>query len=672
MTDRSFESFLDDYYAECDEHLTSATHTLLALEVAIGNAAAERSAIDELFRAFHSLKGISAMVGVRAVEQLAHHIESYLRVIRDRELAVSTDGIEALIEGTQRVEQVLAAHRFKRPAPPIDDVMARVSALVPSLAAPGEGTPAGSLAADPPPAAKGPRVPGERRWRCTFTPSRELLTKGVGVDSVRKRLAEVGTIVEAVPDVRADGTIAFQFILATDPGVNAAERLIELPVEVSPIDEPVPGASSDQQAPQGPVEAAPATAVSPSHVVRVDLTRLDDLMRSVGDLVISRARLGESLADVERHVPPVAWRSVQENAAAIDRQLRTLREGIMRVRLVPIGEIFRRMPLVVRDLARETGKKVLLDLRGQSTEIDKYLIERMMDPVLHLVRNAISHGIEPPAVRVAQGKRPEGSITLSASTVGEQVTIEIADDGKGVDADAVAAQARAAGLPVPPGTPDATDLLALLCSPGFSTKEDADRASGRGVGMAVVKTTVEQLSGTMSLQTEPGAGTRFTIQLPLTLAIADALIGRVGTEAFAIPQNAVREVLEVRTSDVRALEGNELVPYRNGALPIVRLARVFGIESGPRDRFHLFVVGEGTTAVGLAVDRIVGQREIVVRAIADPLVKVDGIAGATDLGDGRAVLILDPARLARLTRERASRVLGNAAQWGRLREVNHG
>jgi two-component system chemotaxis sensor kinase CheA len=388
-------------------------------------------------------------------------------------------------------------------------------------------------------------------------------------------------------------------------------------------------------------------------------------MRLVGDLVISRARLTESLGRIERYVPAAEWRTIQENTIAIDRQLRMLREGIMRVRLVPIGEIFRRMPFVVRDLARDAGKKVNLELHGQGTEIDKFVIERMMDPVVHLVRNAISHGIETPEERVASGKRPEGTITLSASTAGEIVTIEAADDGRGIDVAAVMRRAKAVGLPVPPDTPDAATLLALLCAPGFSTKDDTDRASGRGVGMAVVKQTVEELSGTMSLETEPGTGTRFVIQLPLTLAITDALIGRVGDEAFAVPQGAVREVIEVMASDVRVVEQNEIVPHRGGALTLVRLSRLFGIEGRARDRFHVFVIGKGPSTIGIAVDKVVGQREIVVRAISDPLVKVDGIAGATDLGDGRVVLILDPAMLARITRERAPRAAG-AAGWGRV------
>ena len=418
-----------------------------------------------------------------------------------------------------------------------------------------------------------------RRWTCRFVPTRELLASGIGVDLVRKRLGEIGTIVEAAPHVLPDATISFQFTLITADGVDVVERLGGIPVAVEA--ETLPAAEPGAAA-MDPAAAAGAPNASISHVVRVDLARLDHLMQIVGDMVISRARLADSLSRVERHVPAAEWRAVQENALASDRQLRMLREGIMRVRMVPVGEIFRRMPLVVRDLARENGKRVKLELRGQATEIDKYLIERMMDPVLHLVRNAVSHGIEPPDVRIAQGKSPEGTITLSAAAVGDMVTLEVADDGYGVDEEAVVNKARQAGLSVPSGPLDAAAVLGLLCSPGFSTKEETDRASGRGVGMAVVKAMVEELSGTMALDTEPGQGTRFIIRLPVTLAITDALIGRVGAEAFAIPQGAVREVIEIAEADVRQLEENEIVPYRDGALPIIRLSRLFGIASTAR------------------------------------------------------------------------------------------
>ena len=240
---------------------------------------------------------------------------------------------------------------------------------------------------------------------------------------------------------------------------------------------------------------------------------------------------------------------------------------------------------------------------------------------------------------------------------GDVVRIEIADDGRGVDAAAVVERARTVGLPVPPqGAVDSSHLLTLLCAPGFSTRDESDRASGRGVGMGVVQAAVEELSGSLSLDTTPGAGTRFTLELPVTLAITDALIARVAGETFAVPQAAIREVMEVTVSELLQVERNEMTPYRGAALPIVRLGRLFGLPDSQRDRLHVFVIGTGAAALGIAVDRIIGQREIVVRAIADELVKVEGISGATDLGDGNVVLILDPAVLARHMRERPDRV----------------
>jgi two-component system, chemotaxis family, sensor kinase CheA len=647
----SFSEFLDDYYAECDEHLMGARRLLLALETSIGRGALNRTVLDELFRHFHSLKGISGMVELRAAEELAHRLEDYLRVLRTGDVALTRDGLDALFDGTQTLEQVIAAHRSQMPLPAIAVISARIAHLVAS----------GAIAPDArPPVARTTSVAGgaAQRWDISFIPSQELVARGVRVDTIRKRLASAGEILSAAPRVTPDGAIAFDFVFAGSVDARTVADWARDGLHMEPHEDgdlPV--------TPTGAVEALPLETdlspspptVAPSHVVRVDLTRLDGLMRNVGDLVISRARLSDTLSKVERRLAPAEWRAIQENAIALDRQLRTLREGIMRVRLVPVGEIFRRMPFVVRDLARETGKRVRLELQGQGTEIDKFLIERMMDPVLHLVRNAVSHGIETADERISAGKRPEGTIVLSAATAGDVVRIEIADDGRGVDAEAVIARAHAAGLSVPPGPPNAATLLSLICAPGFSTREQSDRASGRGVGMSVVKSAVDELSGAMYLESEPGVGTTFILDLPVTLAITDALIARAGGDTFAVPQGSVREVIEVTTAAMLQVERNEMIAYRGGALPIVRLSQLFGIGETTSDRLHVFVVGTGTGALGIAVDRITGQREIVVRTITDPLVRVPGIAGATDLGDGHVVLILDPAVLARQMRDRPSR-----------------
>jgi two-component system chemotaxis sensor kinase CheA len=639
---------------------------LLALEVSVGRADIDRGVLDELFRHFHSLKGISGMVELRPAEDLAHHLEGYLRALQRGEAILTSEGVDALFDGAQMLEQVIGARRAGTASILIDPVVGRIAQLVAAVASPEERASATAASTLSGAAAAAQSKP---RWRCTFTPSADLVARGIRVDTVRKRLSSAGEILNAVPRVTDTGAIAFDFDLAArlDEATVASWR--DDGIMVEPVAAGGGIAGDGGQAPTSPAPAAAfppegetSPSVAPSHFVRVDLARLDDLMRNVGDLVISRARLADTLARLEKSIPAGEWRAIQENAVAIDRQLRTLREGIMRVRLVPVGEIFRRMPFVVRDLARESGKRVRLELRGQATEIDKFLIERMMDPILHLVRNAVSHGIETVDERVAAGKRPEGTIVLSAATVGDIVRMEISDDGKGVDAEAVVARAKAAGLQVPQGTPEANHLLSLLCAPGFSTRDESDRASGRGVGMAVVQSAVEELSGSLSLETTPGAGTRFILELPVTLAVTDALIAKVGSETFAVPQGAVREVIEVAVSELLEVERNEMTPYRGAALPIVRLGRLFGLPDTTRDRLHVFVVGAGAAGLGIAVDRIVGQREIVVRAIADSLVRVEGISGATDLGDGHVVLILDPAVLARQLRERPDRVFVAAAK----------
>jgi len=304
---------------------------------------------------------------------------------------------------------------------------------------------------------------------------------------------------------------------------------------------------------------------------------------------------------------------------------------------------------------------VKLEIAGQHTEIDKFLIERMMDPILHLVRNAVAHGLETVPERRAAGKAEEGTLTLSAATVGEVVVLEIVDDGRGIDPDAIRRRAAAAGLSVSDGDLDPEALLAILCAPGFSTRDAADRGSGRGVGMAVVRTTVHELGGSMTVDSVPGQGTRFAIELPLTLAISDAIIAVVGDQTFAVPQAAVREVIEVDPNAVRSLENNEIVRHRGGVLPLQRLADAFALDARPRNPLHVLVVGVGHAATGIVVDRVLGQREIVVRAISDPLIRVAGISGATDLGDGRVVLILDLASLLAAGRRGDSRVLAPRA-----------
>ena len=635
-------SFMDDYFAESEEHLASVRRCLLLIEPVIDGGDMPSATVEELFRSFHSLKGISAMVELREAERLAHEMETCLGAIRDRRVVLTSAAYDALVEGTNLLDHVVAARRTGEAIPPIEQQIARMSAAF--VAASRDLRPASERAT----------ADAETRtiWKVTFTPTPELVARGVKVDTVRSRLSDIGRIESVSPSVTGSGGIAFDFVVAA-PDDKALRALSGDGIAFEPMPVEATGPIEDVLglAPRA-ADAAPVEA----NFVRVDLSRLDDLMRLVGDLVVSRARLEEGLLRVERFLPSAEWRRLQQEAESIERQLRDLREGVMRVRLVPIAKIFRRMPFVVRDLARDSDKRVQIEMFGQATEIDKFLIERMMDPILHLVRNAVSHGIEPPNERVSAGKRPEGTIRLAASTIGESVTLEISDDGRGMNAAAIARRGRTAGIDMPDGDLDARALLDVICAPGFSTRDEADRVSGRGVGMAVVRETIHDLGGTLHVDTAVGRGTTFRAVLPLTLAITDALIVHVGDRTFAVPQGAVHEVAEVDTQTLRAIENNELMTHRGVAVPVIRLSRLFGLNAAARSRMHVLMISTGQAAVGILVDRISGQREIVVKTLHDPLVKVAGVSGATELGDGRLVLILDVGGLTRSLRHRGSRI----------------
>ena len=626
-TGEFFDQFLDDYYAECDEHLVSIRRSLVTLEAEI-NEAVDRTLLDNLFRSFHTLKGISGMVGLTPAEQLAHHLESYLRELREGTLRLSEPGFEALVAGVSLLEGVINARRNEQPLPSIDEMVVRLQ-NVSSDSSTSESESVNKL----------DDSDTNQRWEIEFTPTAELAQRNVNVNSVRARLQELGQLVQARPVVKGAGEIAFQFVVVTSAGKTALASLEADGLTFKP--------ASVEAAPRAR-ESQTVQTIAPATVVRVDLDRLDELMRIIGELVISRTRLDDQVTELKRATPASIWRPLEETSLSIGRQLRDLRESVMRVRMVPIGEAFERMTFIVRDLARESGKKVIVQLSGGETEIDKFLVERMMDPLMHLVRNAVSHGIETVAEREAQGKQPEGLLSLSAATAGERIVIRIADDGRGIDRDLVVARAKARGLNADETDIDDAALLDLICSPGLSTRDEANRESGRGVGMDVVKKALEELGGRMSLATKLGQGTTFTLELPLTLAIAEALIVSVNGQRFAVPQSAVREVFEVESASTKVLENNEIITHRGKVLPLLRLARVFEMDHQRGANFHVLVLGEETNAVGLAVDRILGQREIVVRAIKDPLAQSKGIAGASELGDQRVVLILDVSELRQL------------------------
>jgi two-component system, chemotaxis family, sensor kinase CheA len=389
---------------------------------------------------------------------------------------------------------------------------------------------------------------------------------------------------------------------------------------------------------------------SVSQAVRVDIRKLDRLMNVVGELVLVKTsvlRIVERLRSGEDAAATLGL-ELQRESRSLERKLNELQSGILEVRMVPLGQIFDKLSRMVRKLSRDLGKQVQMEVHGADVEIDKLIIEELSDPLMHLIRNAIDHAIEPPDARVRAGKPPAGRVTVTAEQKGSHVRIAVADDGAGMDEARLRDVAVARGLFSAEAVAELSrrEVLNLIFLPGFSTAREVTAISGRGVGLDVVKNNIAALSGVIDLRTEAGEGTRFEITLPVTLAIIRALVVSAGGRTYALPLNGVLEIVTVQPSEIRTIELKEVLSLRGVTLPLVRLARHFGGEAqAPVGPLFVVVVGLAQERLALAVDAMVGQQDIVVKPLGKALASARGIAGATDLGNRRTVLVLDLAAI---------------------------
>jgi two-component system chemotaxis sensor kinase CheA len=493
---------------------------------------------------------------------------------------------------------------------------------------------------------------GRRALRADFAPSRELAEAGLNITSVRARVGALAEIIKVVPlsvppGESAQGGLVFALFLVT--AARDEEVAAAMGIDAATIRElivpPAPEVASDTAPPESEV---PEVDVRRQGVVRVDVTRLDDAMERLSALVVNRFRLERAVLALSQRGVDV--REVREILNDNARQLRDLRASILRVRMVRVAELFERIPLLVRGLARTTGKQVRLEIDAGQAELDKAVAERIFPALVHLVRNAVDHAIETPEERTRAGKPEEGSLSIACfERSNTQLEITITDDGRGVDRERVA---QRAGRAVPESD---AGLLELLCLPGLSTREEATTTSGRGMGMDIVKRViVDELGGELLMQTRAGAGTRFVMHVPLTISIVDAFSFECSNRRFVVPVRMVEEILEVDPAKlVRAPAGVgrnaravRMLERRGETVPFVELEVVFGLGARTDGLRKALLVRRNNEPIAFAVDRMLGQQEVVVRPLEDPLVKVPGVAGATDLGDGRAVLILDlPALL---------------------------
>lgn len=650
--------------AECLEAIEAG---LLDLTHQLDN----KDLVDAVFRGLHTLKGSGAMFGFEALAAFTHHCETAFDRVRKGEVAATSELVAAVLAAQDHMRALV-----DQPDADHGDTGNKLLAQLQAAVGGKQAAAAAAPAAVPAPAAvRDAPAKKKNSWRIRFSLPANSMANGtnplglldelrdLGECSVRANTSAIPALDDLVP---TELHISWDVTLTSEQDRSAIDDVfifvlddMELSVEeisgtaaatAAPVEEragPVPVAATSTAVPEfRPVEAVPAKREAPAAVsqakaaenVRVPAERLDELMDRVGELVIAQSRLSQ-LASASTDI---ALRSVSEE---IERLSGELRDTMMVLRMVPVATLFSRFRRLVHDLARETGKVIELVTEGESTEVDKTVIERLADPLVHLVRNSIDHGLETPADRLASGKTEAGTVTLSARQAGGEVIISIKDDGRGINRERVRAKAESSGL-IQPGQPlSDSELLQLIFAPGFSTAAAITNLSGRGVGMDVVKKTVEALRGAIDIVSMPGQGSEVSLRIPLTLAIIDGLLVRVGSGRYVIPLSAVEECLELSLEEDLRSRGRSFISLRDSLVPFLRLRDLFRTSTKPDVHQKVVVISTGTERVGLVVDQIIGDHQTVIKSMSKLHNNVATFSGATILGDGSVALILDVGHL---------------------------
>ncbi|MDF9295739.1 chemotaxis protein CheA [Geobacillus stearothermophilus] len=655
--------YLDLFIDESKEHLQAINERLLELE----KTPEDMSVVNDIFRSAHTLKGMSATMGFEDLANLTHQMENVLDGIRNRRLSVTPELLDVIFEAVDHLE-----------------------AMISSIAAGGDGTrdvrrtveqlkrieqgemPNKQAAREEPPlehaygefeyhVLEQAKEQGFSVYEIRVRLRDDCLLKAARVYMVFEKLNEVGEIVKATPPVEMLEEEQFDreflvTVVSKAPADELQKRLMGISeiddVKVSMLSSNEPSAESEKAAaPQQPAAMEQAAAVQAeaeapekqtakqaTKTIRVNIERLDMLMNLFEELVVDRGRLEQ----ISRELNHAELTETVERMSRISSDLQTI---ILNMRMVPVETVFNRFPRMVRQLARELGKKVRLDIIGADTELDRTVIDEIGDPLVHLIRNALDHGIEAPDVRVARGKPEEGTVQLRAYHSGNHVFIEIEDDGAGISREKVLQKAKSRGIVSPQAAEHLNDqqIYELIFAPGFSTAEQVSDISGRGVGLDVVKSTIESLGGTVSVDSQPGKGSLFSIQLPLTLSIISVLLVQIAEETYAIPLSSIIETALVKKEEIFSAHNQPVIDFRGKIVPLVRLKDVFAVPGAADDgdAVAVVIVRKGEKLAALAVDSFIGQQEVVLKSLGNYLSSVFAISGATILGDGRVALIID-------------------------------
>jgi two-component system, chemotaxis family, sensor kinase CheA len=667
--------FHQTFFEESFEALGSMEAALLKLSA--GEADAEL--INTIFRVAHSIKGGSATFGFADVAAFTHTLETLLDQLRSGQRQVQSDTVDVLLRSVDVLREMLAATQRKQPADAAlaAGLHAELQAIVKSPAnaavAAAAPAPAAVTAPTPTPAivATEPGRVAVSGWRIHLAPGPQMMEHGNDPLRMMRELAGLGTLVTRV-DASKLPTLAeldpeicvlsWQMELRTNAARGTIEQVFDWAVgECTLSIEPLsaePAAAAPAPAPESAAAAtaveAPATTTRPAtgapeagrgssgegSSIRVSIEKIDELLNSVGELVITQSVCSQLAASLEGRPA----NDLRNALVQFERHMRELQENVMRVRMLPIASIFNRFPRMIRDLGQRLGKKLELKLSGDQTELDKTVLEKIGDPLVHLVRNAVDHGIETPDKRRAAGKDETGTISLHAYHKGGNVIVEVSDDGGGLNRDRILAKARERGLVGADEELSEDKINNLIFAPGFSTAEVLSDVSGRGVGMDVVRRNINEIGGHVQLHSTPGKGSTVRIRLPLTLAILDGQLARVGKEIYIVPIVSIVETIQIKRDQISSLAGKaELFRLRDEYIPIVRLYELFGSQADNTDLVNglLMIVEADGKRVGLFVDELMSQQQVVIKSLETNFRAITALAGATMLGDGHVALILD-------------------------------
>ena len=625
------QEILNDFLTESGEMIEVLDQRFVALE----SDPANKELLNEIFRAVHSMKGSAGFLGFTHLVDVAHRAENILNKLRQGEMAVVPEVITVILEAVDTIKLLMADIRESSTDThvPTEAIARRMDEILA-----GNYGQAGAAVAGLSPSPGQVQQPTPRPVQAT----QQSAGSPAGPSTVPaqpdpSRLGEI-----LVNEGLASKEQVFDALTQQQQQPDPKTPLGEILLQAKAITERALDHALQKQEKQGKPAEEDAT-------IRVETKRLDSVMNLVGELVLGRNRLikiGTQLEQTHESDPQV--RALSETLAQLNLVTTDLQLAVMKTRMLPIKKVFAKLPRMVRDLSQKLGKQVRLELHGEETELDKSVADEMGDPLVHLVRNAIDHGIEIPVERRQKGKPSEGVLRILASQEGNSIVIRIQDDGRGIPLDKVKAKALARGLisEAELATMEPREIVNLIFLPGFSTAENVTDVSGRGVGMDVVRTNIRKINGSVEVESEQGKGSQIIIKLPLTIAIIQALMVEVERSIFAIPLSSVIEAVRITKADIKTINGREVLHLRDRVLPLIRLAQEFEIPADPdRGRYYVVVAALGDRRVGVVVDELRSQEEVVIKSIWNYLENVKGVSGATITGEGKVVLILDISEL---------------------------